>query len=128
MDTPQDVYAEVRRYDDYARFADNNKDNYSSYRELNEITANMNFEQSARLIAGWCWPWSDEGRQENGDLLYEVAIPEHNFYMPWETKVHPQGDFVYKYAKNADVWCIQNEGVNQTGCIFSIQGWETDYV
>ena len=128
MDTPQDVYAEVRRYDDYARFADNNKDNYSSYKELNEITANMNFEQSARLIAGWCWPWSDEGRQENGDLLYEVAIPEHNFYMPWETKVHPQGDFVYKYAENADVWCIQNEGVNQTGCIFSIQGWETDYV
>ena len=37
-------------------------------------------------------------------------------------------DFRFKYAVDADSWCNQNEGVNQVGCIHSIQGWETDYV
>jgi len=35
---------------------------------------------------------------------------------------------IKKYAKDADSWCNQKEGVNQVGCIHSIQGWETDYV
>lgn len=131
MDTPQEVYAEVRSHDDYARFADAYKEEMRdgfSYEELNKVTATKTFEQSARLIAGWCWPWANQGNQEDGDLLYEVSIPEYDFAMPWETKAHRQGDFVKKYAENADLWCIQNEGVNQTGCIFSMQGWETDYV
>lgn len=43
-------------------------------------------------------------------------------------KLKPKGDFAYKYAKSADLWLNQNEGVNQIGCIHSSQGWETDYI
>ena len=93
-------------------------------------------KQTARIAAGWCWEWSDKELTPEGDLLKEVTIVGQDwkgnefpiFQMPWETQVTPKGDFLYKYAKNAEVWANQNEGINQIGCIFSMQGWELDYV
>ena len=135
MDTPQEVYDKVRKLDDYAVYADKRKEELQdafNYKSLQSETKNMDFAQHARLIAGWCWEWKDgtSQLQDNGDLAKEVSIPEYNFELPWETNSNttPKNDFNKKYAKNAELWCISNEGVNQTGCIFSMQGWETDYV
>ncbi len=133
FDTPQEVVEKIRSLDEYAKFVEEQKqalgDKFSYRRIQKEIAGKkISFETSARIVAGWCWKWEDKKTQPNGDLLHEVKIPEFNFAMPWETKAMPKNDFKYKYAKDADSWCNQPEGVNQVGCIHSIQGWETDYV
>ena len=49
--------------------------------------------------------------------------------MPWETNnVRARGQFRDKYASSADTWAIEPQGINQVGCIFSIQGFEIDYI
>ena len=57
---------------------DNPQDLYNAIKEQNDKDG-----QTARLCAGFCWPWSDK-TDENGDLLKEVKIG--SFAMPWETK------------------------------------------
>lgn len=79
--------------------------------------------QSARLTAGFCWPWSSS-LDENGDFVKDVAIG--NFAMPWETKDTianiPKG-----YVKWYE-WAYKPEGIKQVGCIYTAQGFEFDYI
>lgn len=88
---------------------------------------NQNSEpkQTARLVAGWCWDWEDK-TDENGDLKKEVQIGD--WAMPWETKARPSKEYKHKYARNADFWAKDPQGINQIGCIYSAQGFEFDYV
>ena len=78
---------------------------------------------SARLCAGFCWPWSNNP-DENGDLKKEVQIG--SFAMPWEThdniKPKPKG-YVNWYE-----WAYKPEGIKQVGCIYTAQGFEFDYI
>ncbi len=100
FDTPADLYNAVLSYD-------NGKD-------------------VSRIAAGYCWRWS-KYPGENGDLIKDVKIG--NFEMPWETNLSPaRGRFENLYASSADTWAIEKEGINQVGCIFSIQGFEIDYI
>ena len=83
-------------------------------------------KQVARIAAGYCWRWSTK-LAPNGDLQKDVKIGD--FEMPWETNnVRARGVFRNKYAKSADTWAIEPQGINQVGCIFSIQGFEIDYI
>ena len=85
-----------------------------------------NEKQIARLVAGYCWDWSDK-LQPNGDLYPDVKIGD--WAMPWETNnVRARGKFSEKYAPSADLWASHPMGINQVGCIFSAQGFEVDYV
>lgn len=135
-DNPNDLYAKVRSLDSYAIIADKFKEQTGdlfTYEALSKYTQNMEFEESARIVAGWCWDWDAKTQlnEDTGDLNSDVDLSEFgfDFSLPWETKVSlKKNDFRFKYAKNADSWCNQKEGVNQVGCIHSIQGWETDYV
>lgn len=133
FDTPQALYQKIRELDDYAVWADKclkemgTDFTYKALKNRKEAEKTV-FKKRARLIAGYHWPWVGDKTQKNGDLLYEVNIPEYNFAMPWETKAKPKGDFIYKYAEDANNWANQDEGVNQIGCVYSMQGWETDYV
>ena len=130
FDTPQELYAKIRSLDGYAQYADQLQKDLGegfTYDKLYHETKNKSFTQSARLAAGYCWKWNDR-TLANGDLPHDVTIPEYDFSMPWETKARPRGDYAKKYAENADEWCNQHEGVNQIGCIYSLQGWETDYI
>lgn len=82
-------------------------------------------KQSARLAAGYCWDWSGE-LTPDGDLKREVVIGD--FQMPWETLTLAREPYRQKYASSADTWAIEPEGINQIGCVFSIQGLELDYI
>ena len=81
----------------------------------------------ARVAAGYCWKWSDS-LEPNGDLRKDVVIGD--FRMPWETKDghRPRPPFRNRYASSADTWATEPAGINQIGCIFSIQGLEVDYM
>ncbi|MDO9066977.1 MAG: DUF2075 domain-containing protein [Deltaproteobacteria bacterium] len=78
---------------------------------------------SARMVAGFCWPWSQK-LDVNGELVKDVRIGD--FAMPWEThgKITrlPKG-FVKWYE-----WAYRPEGFKQVGCIYTAQGFEFDYV
>jgi DUF2075 family protein len=75
---------------------------------------------SARLVAGFCWPWSNP--KSDGSLVADVDIA--NWHRPWNRK--PTGR---ETAKNHPytIWATKPEGENQIGCIFSAQGFEFDY-
>ena len=78
---------------------------------------------SARLVAGFCWPWSNT-LAPDGSLCRDVKIG--NFEMPWETHFNitrtPPG-----YVKWYE-WAFRPEGFKQVGCIYTAQGFEFDYI
>ena len=132
FDSPSLMYQKVREMDDFGRFADEMLGKGRSYDDVLKAAQGKEFKQRARLLAGWCWPWKQERVEENGDLLHEIVIPEEDgslFSIPWETKGRrATGIYRNRYAKNAEVWLNDINGINQTGCIHSAQGWEVDYV
>lgn len=103
---------------------DNPHDLYEKIKSLNKPETHP--KQISRIAAGYCWKWSTE-LDSNGDLKKDVVIGD--FAMPWETNnVRARGIYRSLYASSADTWAIEPEGVNQVGCIFSIQGFEIDYI
>lgn len=135
FDTATDLYKKVRSLDEFAVFADEKEKSGMAYREILNVAKSKEFNQKARLLAGWCWQWKQKTLEENGDLLHEIVIDEGNgntFSIPWETldggRKPKCDEFKQRYAKNADLWLNDINGINQTGCIHSAQGWEVDYV
>ncbi|HLO60130.1 MAG TPA: DUF2075 domain-containing protein [Bacteroidales bacterium] len=78
---------------------------------------------SARMVAGFCWPWSSK-LDENGDLVKDVRIGD--FAMPWET--HDKITNIPKGYVRWYEWAYRTEGIKQVGCIYTAQGFEFDYV
>lgn len=97
---------------------DTPKDLYAAILEKNSLP-----QTTARLCAGFCWPWSNQ-LDSNGNLIKDVKIG--SFAMPWEThgdiKKPPKG-FVKWYE-----WAYKSEGIKQVGCIYTAQGFEFDYI
>ncbi len=77
---------------------------------------------TARLVAGFCWPWSDP--DEDGQLLPDVKVGEWS--MPWNAKAEARrlGPGIPK----SDFWASAKEGIDQVGCVYTAQGFEFDYV
>lgn len=75
--------------------------------EKNRIKKN-----SARIVAGFCWPWSKP--RSDGTLVNDVKVG--NLEMPWEKK-----DAFWK-------WAIDDSGMNQVGTVYTAQGFEFDYI
>ncbi|MBR3117627.1 MAG: DUF2075 domain-containing protein [Oceanobacillus sp.] len=67
----------------------------------------------SRIVAGYCWNWISEGK--NNPDVYDIEIPEYNFKMSWN-------------LGNTSTWAIDEESVNEAGCIHTCQGLEFDYV
>jgi DUF2075 family protein len=77
---------------------------------------------SGRLVAGYCWPWSDP--RPDGTLVDDISIRE--FSRPWNAK--PDAGRLAKGIPRAPLWAYDTGGVNQVGCIYTAQGFEFDYV
>ena len=100
------------------RIYDSPDELYSAIQEKNSLP-----QTTARLCAGFCWPWSSD-LDADGNLVKDVHIG--SFAMPWETK-----DTIKKipagYVKWFE-WAYKLEGIKQVGCIYTAQGFEFDYV
>jgi uncharacterized protein len=77
---------------------------------------------TARLVAGFCWPWSDP--DDAGQLEPDVSVGDWS--MPWNAKADAKrlGPGIPK----SDFWASANEGIDQVGCVYTAQGFEFDYV
>jgi len=73
----------------------------------------------ARLAAGYCWPWSDPGR--DGTLVPDVSIG--SWSRPWNLK----GERSVGGAPAAALWATDPAGFGQVGCVYTAQGFEYDY-
>ncbi len=77
---------------------------------------------SARMVAGFCWPWSDPN--PDGTLKEDVVIGD--FRMTWEAK--NEAARLAPGIPRAALWAYDPNGVTQMGSIYTIQGFEFDYV
>lgn len=77
---------------------------------------------TARMTAGFCWPWSDQN--PDGTLRDDVVIG--NYRRPWNAK--HEASRLPKGVPKAQVWAYEEGGIDQIGCIYTAQGFEFDYV
>jgi hypothetical protein len=91
----------------------------------NELEALINQRivegHSARMVAGFCWPWSKP--LPDGTLIDDVRLP--GLSLPWNAKPDEK---VAKGIPKSDMWASDPNGKDQVGCIYTAQGFEFDYV
>ncbi len=95
---------------------ENPKDLYNAIMDKN--TKN----HPARMVAGFCWKWSDT--KSDGTLNEDVIVGD--FKMTWEAKNESRK--LAPGIPKAMYWAIDPNGVSQCGSIYTIQGFEFDYV
>lgn len=78
--------------------------------------------QSARLVAGFCWPWSNPN--PDGTLAEDVRLDDWS--MPWNAK--PEASGLAAGIPKSHYWASDPNGLQQVGCIYTAQGFEFDYV
>lgn len=80
--------------------------------ELRDLIFERNLENNkSRLVAGYCWDWISDSK-DNSDV-HDIVIDD--FSMSWN-------------LGNSKTWAIDENSVNEVGCIHTSQGLEFDYV
>lgn len=77
---------------------------------------------SARMTAGYCWPWSMP--RADGTLVDDVVIGD--YHRPWNA--NPEAKGLAKGIPKAQLWAFDPHGIDQVGCVYTAQGFEFDYV
>ena len=77
---------------------------------------------SARLTAGFCWPWSNPNT--DGTLVNDVKVGA--WQMPWNAR--PDAGRLAPNIPPSNFWASDPNGINQVGCVYTAQGFEFDYV
>lgn len=93
-----------------------------SINELEQRIRTKAREGSARLVAGFCWPWSIP--RADGTLEHDVKIGEWS--MPWNAR--PDEGRLAKGIPKSNFWASDLGGLEQIGCVYTAQGFEFDYV
>lgn len=83
---------------------------------------------TGRLVAGYCWPWSDP----NPDGSLEPDVEIGTWVRPWNEKSPEQRLGKKVSTPRADrhpyyKWATEPERIREVGCIYSAQGFEFDY-
>jgi hypothetical protein len=74
---------------------------------------------SARISAGFCWPWSDP--RPDGSLVPDVHVDD--WARPWNVK----SERAVGSAPGRSYWATDPAGFGQVGCIYTAQGFEYDW-
>ncbi|WP_328349592.1 DUF2075 domain-containing protein [Mycobacterium sp. NBC_00419] len=83
------------------------------------LRSEMQKGYTARITAGYCWPWSDAGK--DGTLVPDVRIGAWS--RPWNSKSERRmGD-----APPSALWATDEGGFGQVGCVYTAQGFEYDW-
>ena len=77
---------------------------------------------TARVAAGFCWRWSEP--RPDGTLVDDVVVGDYR--RPWNAK--PDSKRLARGIPPASLWATDPNGINQIGCVYTIQGFELDYV
>jgi DUF2075 family protein len=80
------------------------------------LAAKQEAGETARMAAGYCWPWSDP--RPDGTLVHDVAL--NGWSRPWNVK----SDRSVGDAPGSPFWATDPKGFGQVGCIYTAQGFE----
>lgn len=81
--------------------------------ELRDAIFDKNEENnSARMVAGYCWDW----KSKNNPAEMDIIIEPYNFRHKWNLAV------------DGSLWILSPKSVNEIGCIHTCQGLELDYI
>lgn len=94
----------------------------SSVQELETKIREKAATGSARLVAGFCWPWSNP--TSDGSLPADVQLSD--WAMPWNAR--PDAGRLGKGIPKSNFWASDPGGLDQVGCVYTAQGFEFDYV
>ena len=114
--------SDVLRIKDTANFDgwDKKEFEFKIFKNPNEMRSAIQEKSAigfnARLLAGFAWPWSLEKEGNSNSQVNDVVVPEFSFAMPWNSR------------KVGTTWAINEDGINQIGCVHTSQGLEFDYV
>lgn len=84
-----------------------------------ELSAEHEGGYTARIAAGYCWPWSDP--RADGTLVADVVIDDWS--RPWNLR----GERAVGGAPPSALWASDPAGFGQVGCIYTAQGFEYDH-
>ena len=88
------------------RVFDNASELHAEIRKRNEVN------NKSRVVAGYCWNWISK----KDSRLFDIQIPNDNYKARWNLS---------EYGNN---WIIDEDSINEVGCIHTCQGLEVDYV
>ncbi len=74
------------------------------------IVEKNNINHRSRMLAGYCWKWISEGK--NNSAVHDIKI----------------GDFEMSWNLGNSVFALEDSSINEIGCIHTSQGLEFDYV
>ncbi|MFD0684744.1 DUF2075 domain-containing protein [Actinomadura fibrosa] len=87
------------------------------------LSTQRNHGYSARITAGFCWPWSDPRKDHRGQLSLVSDVVIGGWARPWNVK----GDRSIGDAPPSDLWATDDGGFGQVGCVYTAQGFEYDW-
>ncbi|MFF9276014.1 DUF2075 domain-containing protein [Streptomyces griseosporeus] len=76
---------------------------------------------SARMVAGYCWPWTKPQGEEKR-LEDDVRIGD--WHRPWNADSE---SFCADEAPPTRLWAVHEKGLGQIGCVYTAQGLEWDW-
>lgn len=80
--------------------------------QIQEIIYEKNkINNRSRMLAGYCWEWQKEKRDDTNHNDIQIG----NFGMSWN-------------LGNTKTWAIDEESVQEVGCVHTSQGLEFDYI
>ncbi|WP_312881724.1 DNA/RNA helicase domain-containing protein [Actinomadura alba] len=74
---------------------------------------------SARMTAGFCWPWSNPRKDDT--LVLDVEVGD--WVRPWNVK----GERGVGNFPPSALWATADGGFEQIGCVYTAQGFEYDW-
>lgn len=74
---------------------------------------------SARMSAGFCWPWSKP--KQGAALVNDVVVDQWS--RPWN---NPE-ERAHQGAPPRSLWATKDGGFDQVGCVYTAQGFEYDW-
>ncbi|MFI5493464.1 DNA/RNA helicase domain-containing protein [Actinoplanes sp. NPDC051859] len=83
------------------------------------LAAKQEAGETARMTAGYCWPWSDP--LPGGTLVPDVRIG--TWSRPWNVK----NDRAVGDAPGSPFWATDPGGFGQVGCVYTAQGFEYEW-
>lgn len=78
---------------------------------LHAAIEKKNDHNKARVVAGYCWPWTSKKQPS----AYDIVIGE-NYRRKWNLD------------QDGSLWIIAEKSIEQVGCIHTCQGLEVDYI
>ncbi|WP_106498341.1 DUF2075 domain-containing protein [Lentibacillus sp. Marseille-P4043] len=87
---------------------------FSDPNQMKEEIKKLNKRNNkSRIVSGYCWEWPKENRTKS--IFHDIKIEEYNFGMSWN-------------LGNTSTWAIDENSIDEAGCIHTCQGLEFDYV